>query len=93
MIDNYLMLNLEHAKLKGFSTSNRGRSSTIKIEIETADADTFSWLLHNLQEFQTGQKQRDREEVKETKRAALPAPRFALPAPLLQLPAPKERYR
>lgn len=83
----HLAWDRDHAKLKGFNTSNRGGKSTVKIEIEVCDPYTLGRLLSDLQEAQTPKAQ---PKPAVEPRRALPRPRAALPAPLLALPAPEE---
>lgn len=75
------MIRMESIRLKAFSSSNRGKATSVKIELETSDPDALSWLLHELQEARTPKTPTPPAKVEEA--------RLALPAPQLRLPAPK----
>lgn len=73
----------DEAQLKGFTSSNRGKATTIKIELEVVDPDRLGMIMTQLQE--AAKPFKPPAPPKAEMQPALPAPRRALPAPLLQL--------
>jgi len=46
------------ARVKGFNASNRGKATTVRIELEVTDSDALSWIMRQLQEAQQAAKLR-----------------------------------
>ena len=73
----------EKLRLKSFSAVSRGNSSTIKIELVTADPYELAYALKCLTKVQEGQKPPKPASMRKAKPKPLylPAPRPALPGP------------
>jgi len=48
---DYLMIEMDRVKLKGFTASNRGKATTVRIELEASDPYALSDMLRSLQEL------------------------------------------
>ncbi|UIJ46924.1 hypothetical protein LZK98_08270 [Sphingomonas cannabina] len=90
----FLHWSTDKARIKGFSTANRGRTTTVKIELEVSDHYTLGRILSELQEAQ-GKSRRQapsmngkRGHVVIDEFDSLPEPQRRLSAPRLALPAP-----
>lgn len=72
----------EASRLKSFTSSTKGTSSVVRIEITVSDPLELGYLLRELQVIQAKQKEADRpskpKAADKRHQLALPAPRLAL---------------
>lgn len=78
-MSDYCHISWQHgqARVKSFSASNRGKATTVKIELDVTDADALSWIISQLHEAQQARKPvptKSSVRTKATEQLALPAP-------------------